>query len=109
MAKTQICLQLRATQIEIMIFQTQVFAGKCFWASIELKWGCAGIVEEIQLARMHFYLPGCNLWIASIRVTRNYFSADPDYVFATQLFRFSMGLGSIFRIEYYLCDSRAIP
>ncbi len=109
MAQTQVRLQLRPAQIEITIFQTQIFARqRLSRRGIELKRKRARVVENDKVAGLDFDIAGCMLWIARAFIAQRHLPGYGQNVFTAHFFGFGVGFLRVLLIHYYLSNPVAI-
>ena len=108
MTQTQVCLQLRAAQIEIAILQTQVFAGERLVRRVELKRQGARVVENNDLSCLNFHVAGAEFRIARAGVTHHHVAGNCQNIFAAHFFRLRVRGGGLLLIYDDLSDAFAV-
>src|ERR1043166_5362412 len=108
MTEAQVRLQLRPPQIEVAIFQTQIFRGQRITGNVELKWERTRVVEDDDLAGLNFYLPRNQLSVARVLIAQHHFTNGSNYVFTANLFGFRVSIGSFLLIDDDLGDAFAV-
>jgi hypothetical protein len=102
-------LKLRAAQIQITVFEAQVFARKLVWRGrLDLERRRLRIVEDEQLARAHFYVAGRDFRVALVLSAQDNFALDGDDVLAAHLFGFRVCLARSLFVEHDLRDAVAV-
>src|SRR5947209_1948650 len=86
MTQAQVCLKLRATQVQIAILQTHIFARQSIHRSrLNLKRRRASIVQDKNLSRSYFYLARSNLRIALPLCAQHDFACDSNHILAAHI------------------------
>ena len=102
----QVGLHLRTAQVQITVFQAQVFIGVD--AVLNIKRRRLGAVQHVQGMGRHFDLAGSNVGIYGLRVPFPHFAEDLDHIFAADRFRVFKALPRI-RVDHHLADTGTVP
>ena len=106
MAHAKRFLHLRAAQIQISIFQTQLFRGSEL--VFDRKWSCFGFAEDPKLAHDDFDFARFQIWVLEPFAAHTNAPAHGDHELRSQRLRSAVKVRVVFGIKNDLADPVAI-